>query len=114
MQEYAIKPGQIYYHFKRKSEKGIEHGAYLILGLAHDMENRTRVLVVIKPLYYCEPRNESEKGISYFVRPLELFIDSVDRPESNYYGPRFTLIKDETVLQELQRHPLFSSKYLDA
>ena len=114
MQEYTIKPGQLYYHFKRKSEKSVEHGAYLILGLAHDMEDRSKVLVVIKPLYYCEPKNELEEGISYFVRPLELFTDSVDRPEYNYNGSRFTLITDEKILQELQKHLLFSSRYLDA
>ena len=114
MQEYTIKPGQLYYHFKRKPEQGVEHGAYLVLGLAHDMEDRSKTLVVIKPLYYCNPRNESEEGISYFVRSLELFTDSVDRPEHNYNGPRFTLITDERIIHQLQAYPLFSSKYLDA
>lgn len=114
MQEYLVKPGQLYYHFKRKFEKGVEHGAYLVLGLAHDMEDRSKVLVVIKPLYYCEPKNELEEGVSYFVRPLELFFDSIDRPEYNYIGPRFVLITDEVILSQLQKHPLFSSKYLDA
>lgn len=28
-----------------------------------------------------------------YVRPLSMFLEEVDKPELNYKGPRFTLIK---------------------
>jgi hypothetical protein len=111
MEIFSINPGQIYYHFKRDPEKGVEHGSYLVLGLGINTENRNLIYVVTKPLYFCEPRQCDEKGISYLLRPIEFFVDKIYR--ENFKGERFVLITDESVLNEIKSKPLFNSEFLD-
>jgi hypothetical protein len=108
---YQIKPGEFYYHFKRNASKGLENHAYYILGLAQDTEDRTKINVIYRPLYLCEPRKPDEAGISFHSRPYSMFIESVDRPE--YQGTRFVKIIDEKVIKCLKALPLFKSKYID-
>jgi hypothetical protein len=105
------RPGQIYYHFKRQPEKGLEHGAYLVLGIAKNTENRSEHFVITKPLYFCEPRQSDESGVSYLVRPIDSFLGSVDRAE--YQGKRFELVTDEDILTQLRQTFLYTSSYLD-
>jgi hypothetical protein len=112
MQLEHIKPGQMYYHFKRDPEKGIEHGAYLVLGLGINTEDRNILYVVTKPLYFCDPRQPDELGKSFLIRPVEYFTDSIAR--EHYSGPRFWLITDEKTISALQQSELFRSHYLDA
>lgn len=70
--------GSIYHHFKDASKH------YEIVGIALHTETEEE-MVVYKPLY--------EGAIApLFVRPLELFIGEVDKPELGYKGPRFTLV----------------------
>src|SRR6478672_6511035 len=109
--EHFPKPNQIYYHFKREAEKGVEHGAYLVLGVGMNTEDRSDLHVILKPLYFCDPRWPDEKGISYQVRPLENFLEQVNKPELNYSGPRFKLIEDEETLAKLRTVFLFSSQF---
>ncbi len=112
MAEYNdIQPGQFYYHFKRDKSQGIEHGAYYILGLGMNTENRSQKSVICKPLYYCNPRHTDEIGISYQIRPIEFFIGVVDR--ENYKGQRFTVISDMEVIEKLKQTELYNSKFLD-
>jgi hypothetical protein len=106
-----IKPQTFYYHFKREPEKGVNHGAYYVLGLGMNTEQRDSHYVILKPLYYCEPGHEDEKGISFQVRPVEFFDSHIDR--GYYKGPRFNLIEDTKVIQELISHPLFKDNYID-
>jgi hypothetical protein len=108
---YQIKPGEFYYHFKRDISKGIENHAYYIFGLAQDTEDRTKINVIYKPLYFCDPRKPDEVGISFHSRPYSMFIESVDRPE--YQGPRFIKITDEKVIEYLETTPLFTSGFID-
>lgn len=74
-------------------------------------ENRSEHYVILKPLYFCDPRKPDEKGISYQVRPLEFFEGDINRPE--YTGKRFTLIEDTVVIEKLKQEFLFSSDYLE-
>lgn len=111
MTEQDIKPGQFYYHFKRNPDMGVEHGAYYCLGLGMNTEDRSEHYVVLKPLYYCDPRKEDEGGISYQVRPIDYFITPIDR--EYYAGPRFQYISDPAVINQLRETELFSSQYLD-
>ncbi len=46
---HMIQPNQFYYHFKKDDSKGIEHGAYLILGIGLNTENRNQRYVITKP-----------------------------------------------------------------
>jgi hypothetical protein len=105
------KPGQIYYHFKRQPEKGVEHGAYLVLGVAKNTEDRNEHFVITKPLYFCDPRQTDEADVSYLVRPIDSFLGSVDRAE--YSGKRFVQINDEEILTQLRHTFLYRSSYLD-
>ena len=67
----------MYQHFKG--------GDYEIIAIARDSEDRSRELVVYKSL---------DKGYVW-VRPLEMFLEEVDKPEYNYKGPRFNLIEEK-------------------
>lgn len=106
-----ILPDQFYYHFKRDSSKGLEHGAYLILGLGLDTEDRKQQYVVTKPLYFCSPKQNDETGISYLIRPVEFFEGEIER--DNYSGKRFILIEDAEVINYLKQTKLYKLKFLD-
>jgi hypothetical protein len=108
---YKIKPGEFYYHFKRDASKGLEDHAYYILGIAQDTEDRSRLSVVYRPLYLCEPRKPDEVGVSFHSRPYSMFIENVEKPE--YHGTRFNKITDEKVIEYLKTLPLFSSQFMD-
>lgn len=108
---YQIKPGEFYYHFKRNPSKGIEDHAYYVLGIAQDTEYRTKISVICKPLYFCDPKKADEIGVSFHSRPYDMFIEQIDRPE--YKGPRFTKIEDEEVIKYLKTTFLFNSQYID-
>jgi|GEM_PF-2715944 len=105
------KPREIYYHFKRQPVLGIEHGAYLILGVAKNTEDRNQHFVVTKPLYFCDPQQNDERDVSFLVRPVEYFYDYVDRP--SFQGKRFELITDDSTLQTLRLSFLYTSSFLD-
>jgi hypothetical protein len=108
---FQIKPGEFYYHFKRDLSKGLENHAYLIVGVGQDTEDRTKYYVVYKPLYFCDPRHEDEKGVSFHVRPYDMFIEHVDRPD--YHGPRFIQITDDKTIKYLKNTPLSGSAFMD-
>jgi len=67
-----IKPG-IYRHFKGN--------LYEVIGEATHSET-DEVMVVYRKLYPPYTMN---------VRPVEMFTETVDKPEYNHLGPRFTL-----------------------
>ncbi len=70
-----VKPG-IYQHFKGKE--------YKIIGTALHSETREEYVVYIE-LYPPYDLN---------VRPKHLFLEEVDKPEYNWKGPRFKLIRE--------------------
>jgi hypothetical protein len=111
MSPFAVQPGQFYYHFKRDANKGLENHAYLIIGVGQDTEDRSKYVVVYKPLYYCEPRKDDETGVSFHVRPYDMFVETVEKPE--YTGPRFICIDDKDVIEYLKNTPLYTSQYMD-
>ena len=59
---------------------------YEVLGVASHSENPEQKLVVYKALY-------GEKEL--WVRPAEMFLEIIDRPEHNYKGPRFLMIEEK-------------------
>lgn len=71
----TIQPGR-YRHFKG--------GEYEVIGVAQDSENRDEYVVVYRLIKYDR----------LMVRPYEMFIEHVDKPEYNYQGPRFAKIDD--------------------
>ena len=72
--EHTIEPG-IYRHYKGKD--------YKVLGVALHSETREPMVVYLE-LY--EPYDLN-------VRPAAMFSEEVDKPEYNYQGPRFTLVR---------------------
>lgn len=73
------KPG-IYHHFKDASKE------YELIGVAFHTETE-EPMVVYRPLY--------DGAIApLFVRPLELFMGQVDKPEIGYQGPRFVWVRE--------------------
>ena len=92
MPNFTIYPGEFYYHFKRNPDLGLENHPYVIIGIAQDTEVRAKYSVIYKPLYFCDPKKEDEKGISFHSRPYEMFIETAEKPE--YFGPRFIKITD--------------------
>ena len=70
----------VYHHFK-DAEK-----LYEVLGVALHTETREKV-VVYRPLY--------EGAVAdMFVRPVEMFMEEVFKPEIGYSGPRFVRVMD--------------------
>jgi hypothetical protein len=108
---FLVKPGEFYYHFKRDLSRGIENHAYVIIGIGQDTEDRAKYYVAYKPLYFCYPRREDEKGVSFHTRQYDMFIEEVDRPE--YKGPRFIKITEEKTIQYLKNHELYTSQFMD-
>jgi hypothetical protein len=111
MSQFLPQPGEFYYHFKRNADRGLEDGVYYVVGIGMHTENRSEHFVVLKPLYYCEPRKEDEKGISLQIRPLDKFLSEIDRV--TYKGPRFWEIEDSATIEYLKNTFLFNSKFLD-
>jgi len=67
--------------FQHGTYRHFKGGMYKTLCIAHDSENIERELVIYQSLdegYVC-------------ARPLEMFLETVDKPE--YNGPRFEFIK---------------------
>lgn len=69
----------IYHHFKDASKE------YEVLGTALHTET-AELMAVYRPLY--------ETDQELFVRPLEMFLGTVDKPELGYAGPRFVRVRD--------------------
>jgi hypothetical protein len=73
------EPG-VYHHFKDPEK------LYEVLGVALHTETREQV-VVYRPLY--------EGAVAgMFVRPVEMFMEDVFKPEIGYSGPRFVRVMD--------------------
>ncbi len=73
----SVKPG-VYRHFKGN--------IYHILGIAENTE--TKELTVIYIPQYGEYKGKLSN------RSLPMFLESVDRPELDYKGPRFALVEE--------------------
>jgi hypothetical protein len=88
------KQGEKYYHFKHNTILDSLNYCYEIIGIAKHTETREQI-VVYKPLYPCD--------VELFVRPLEMFLEIVDKPEYNYNGPRFRLVEAIVEIRESQK-----------
>ncbi|MCF7865489.1 MAG: DUF1653 domain-containing protein [Candidatus Pacebacteria bacterium] len=77
MNNETLKRG-IYQHFKDKSM------IYEVIGVGMHTETEEK-MVAYRALY---------GDFKLYIRPLEMFIESVDKPELNYKGPRFIFIKE--------------------
>lgn len=76
----SVKPG-VYQHFKGN--------IYHVLGVSENTENKEELMVV-----YIPQQGAYAGRLSH--RPLQMFLEEVDRPEFNYKGPRFALIEERT------------------
>ncbi len=68
----------IYYHFKDPAKH------YEVLGIAFHTETEEK-MVLYKRLYEADIPE-------FFVRPIEMFMGDVDKPEIGYSGPRFVQV----------------------
>jgi hypothetical protein len=76
-----IKQGGVYQHFKDYVAKNDKE--YEVIGIANHSEYEGQQLVVYQALY-------GEKKL--WTRPIEMFLQEVDKPELGYKGPRFILV----------------------
>jgi hypothetical protein len=76
--------GDVYYHFKDVNKPEGERKLYSIVGIARHSETE-EVLVIYKAHYDMDYLNEV--SADFMARPLEMFMDSVDR--DGYSGSRF-------------------------
>ena len=81
----SVKPG-VYRHFKGNT--------YHVLGVSENTETGELTVVYI-------PQHGEHKG-KLSNRNLIMFLEEVDRPEINYKGPRFQLIKEWKFLFQIQ------------
>jgi len=76
MNNQILKRG-VYQHFKDKSM------VYEVLGVG--MHTETKEMYAVYRSFYGD--------FQLYLRPLDMFLEEVDKPELGYKGPRFTLIK---------------------
>lgn len=76
------KPLSQYYHFKDPTK------LYEVVGSAMHTETEEQ-MVVYRPLY-------ENPAAPMFVRPLEMFMGEVDKPELGYKGPRFVQVESKS------------------
>lgn len=88
-----IKKG-FYYHFKHDPKLSINNYAYEIVAVAKHTETG-EITVIYRPMY----KNEWLEEAEVFSRPIEMFMDTVEKPE--YTGPRFRLIEDPEIIAKL-------------
>jgi hypothetical protein len=88
------KVGEKYYHFKHNPNLDKLNYCYDIIGIGKNTETRED-MVIYKPLYECD--------VKLFVRPLDMFLEIVDKPEFNYVGPRFRLVTASVENSESQK-----------
>ncbi|MBU1292909.1 DUF1653 domain-containing protein [Patescibacteria group bacterium] len=74
-------PSGVYTHFKDPKKE------YEVVGVALHTESREQ-MVVYRPLY-------EDAAAELFVRPLSMFVESVDKPEIGYSGPRFVQVRSD-------------------
>jgi hypothetical protein len=84
-QNTELTPG-LYRHFKG--------GLYKVLGVAEDTETGDRSVVYI-------PQAGAYAGLLR-IRALSMFLDTVERPEVPYSGPRFSLMQREDYLATIK------------
>ena len=92
------KVGQFYYHFKHSPEKGILDYCYEIVGVCQHTET-SHLYVAYRPLY---SNSLEENQLDFFIRPIEMFTECVEKPEHIYVGPRFRLVEDEATIKDLK------------
>jgi hypothetical protein len=92
------KVGDFYYHYKHDFNKNIQNYAYKIIGIALHSE-REELLVAYLPLYF--PNHIFDYKADFYVRPLNMFMENVDNQK--YSGPRFRLITDHNIIEELKK-----------
>ncbi len=76
MNNLTLKRG-VYQHFKDKSM------IYEVLGVGMHTETK-EMYAVYRGMY---------GDFQLYIRPLDMFLEEVDKPELGYKGPRFMLIK---------------------
>ena len=68
------KPG-VYYHFKHPDQR------YTVIGIALHTETEEDMVVY---------QRQSDQQL--YVRPRDMFMEEVDKPEFDYKGPRFVYV----------------------
>jgi hypothetical protein len=94
-------PGTLYYHFKHDPKQGIAHHAFRIIGTGTHTETE-ELFVVYESLEKLPHHRAVKNNTDFNIRPLEMFLEHVDKPEYNYSGTRFYPIEDPEILDELR------------
>lgn len=88
--------GGFYYHYKHDPLQSVQNYAYEVLGIGRDTETEANS-VLYRPLYASTYFN----GTDASVRPYEMFTGTVEK--DGVQVPRFSLITDKAVLDELTK-----------
>jgi hypothetical protein len=88
------KQGEKYYHFKHNPNLDKQNYCYEIIGIGKNTETRED-MKIYKPLYECD--------VELFVRPFDMFLEIVDKPDFDYIGPRFRLVTTSVENSESQK-----------
>jgi hypothetical protein len=91
------KQGEIYRHYK---STGSQHHTYQVIGIAKHSETE-ELMVVYKPIVRSSWMLNTPADFA--VRPLDMFLEIVDKPEFNYVGPRFRLVTASVENSESQK-----------
>lgn len=99
-----------YYHYKHDPKKDIFNYAYEVIGIGHHTETSAEdgsgLFVIYRPLY--EDAFVYKNGKMFDIRPLDMFIEEVER--NGETQKRFTFIEDTHIitLLELQLKKMYS------
>ena len=91
-----------YYHYKHDPAGAVNNYAYEFMGVGHHTEDDCRpedaLLAIYRPLYEAFVY---KNGKMFDVRPLSMFMEEVEKEGKTF--PRFRMIEDEAVIEELMR-----------
>jgi len=93
--EHPEVPKGFYYHFKHDLEGPVGSYAYEVMGVGRGTEDDAYV-VVYRPLY----DNTWHENADFSVRPIEMFIDTVER--EGKVMKRFRLVTDAETIASLE------------
>jgi len=85
-----------YYHYKHDSNSSLNNYSYEVISIGTHTETKEK-FVIYRSLY----QTESQGGANYWLRPLEMFMENVEKDGKLF--PRFQKITDPNIISELEK-----------
>ena len=85
-----------YYHYKHDPNGSVNNYSYEVISVGTHTETHEK-FVIYRSLY----QTETQGGANYWLRPLEMFVENVEKEGKTF--PRFKKITDPDIIAELEK-----------